>query len=57
MNPRNYVGFDTVKGKQFSQQAGVATCLRCGTSVIAPGPVLDEELCCVRFGSAIDDEE
>jgi hypothetical protein len=55
-NPHNYVDFDTVKGQRFCQQAGVVTCLRCGTSVIVSGSVLDEDLRCVRCGRVVDVE-
>ncbi|MBN1346702.1 MAG: hypothetical protein JXQ73_28685 [Phycisphaerae bacterium] len=54
MNPHNYVDFDTVKGTRFCQQAGVVTCLRCGTSVVVSGSPLDEGVCCVRCGWAVD---
>ena len=52
MNPGSYVDFDSVEGRQMCRQAGVATCLRCGMSVIAPANV-DDDLRCMRCGGVI----
>ena len=50
MEPGKYVDFDSVKGQEMCREAGVFTCMRCGTSVIVGAESLDEELRCVRCG-------
>ena len=54
MNPCSYVDFDSVKGQELSQQAGVVTCLRCGASVIVSAALRVERLKCVRCGAFIE---
>ena len=54
MDPGRYVDFDSVKGKELREQAGVVTCLRCGTSVLVPASVKGNRLRCVRCGGFIE---
>ena len=53
MNPGSYVDFDSVKGRTMCRQAGVATCLACGFSVIMSPSVIEQGLRCCRCGRAI----
>ena len=48
MNPGIRVDFDSVEGQRLCRQAGVVTCLNCGTSAIVAASVLDNELSCLR---------
>ena len=50
MNPGSYVDFDSVKGREMCEQAGVVTCLGCGLSVIVSFAFDGEGLRCMRCG-------
>ena len=53
MDPGRYVDFDSVRGKELCEQAGVVTCLRCGASVIVSAALRAGRLWCVRCGAAV----
>lgn len=46
--PLECVGFDSDEGRRLCRLASVVECPRCGTNVIVPGHLADEELRCVR---------
>ena len=53
MNPLRYIDFDSAEGRQLCRQAGVVTCLRCGTSVIVSRLMTGNGLRCVRCGGGL----
>ena len=54
MDPGQYIDFDSVKGSELREQAGIVTCLRCGASVIVSVALRGTQLRCVRCGTAIE---
>jgi len=56
MDPGRYVDFDSVRGSELREQAGIVTCLGCGTSVIIPVSLRGTQLRCVRCGMPLGNE-
>lgn len=54
MDPGRYVDFDSAKGSELREQAGIVTCLGCGTSVIIPASLRGTQLRCVRCGMTLE---
>jgi hypothetical protein len=54
MDPGCYVDFDSVKGQELCEQAGVVTCRGCGASVMIFAALQRARLRCVRCGTAIE---
>jgi hypothetical protein len=50
MDPGRYVDFDSAKGSELREQAGIVTCLGCGTSVMISVSLCGMQLRCVRCG-------
>ena len=57
MDPGRYVDFDSVKGGELREQAGIVTCLGCGTSVIIPVSLRGMRLQCVRCGMTLEQRD
>ncbi len=54
MNPSHRSDFDSVEGGELCRQAGVATCLSCGMSVIAAGLEGEDVQWCMRCQGRIE---
>ena len=54
MDPGRYVDFDSVKGSELREQAGIVTCLGCGASVIISAALRRARLRCVWCGMALE---
>ena len=57
MDPGRYVDFDSVKGSELREQAGIVTCLRCGASVIVSAALRGARLWCVRCGMDLEQRD
>jgi hypothetical protein len=57
MAPGRYVDFDSAKGQELCEQAGIVTCLRCGASVVVSAALRGAPLRCVRCGTAVEQRE
>ena len=57
MDPGRYVDFDSTRGSELREQAGIVTCLGCGTSVIVSASLRGTRLRCVRCGMAIEQRD
>ena len=53
MDPGCYIDFDSVKGNELREQAGIVTCLGCGASVIVSAALRGARLRCVRCGMTL----
>ena len=54
MDPGRYVDFDSVKGSELRERAGIVTCLRCGASVMVSAALRGAQLRCVRCGLTLE---
>lgn len=54
MDPGRYVDFDSVKGCELREQAGIVTCRGCGASVMISAALLRARLRCVRCGMGLE---
>jgi hypothetical protein len=54
MDPGRYVDFDSVRGSELREQAGIVTCLGCGTSVIVSVSSCKAQLRRVRCGMTLE---
>ena len=54
MDPGSYVDFDSVRGSELRERAGIVTCLGCGASVIISAALHGARLRCVRCGTALE---
>ena len=54
MAPDRYIDFDSVKGSELREQAGIVTCLGCGASVIVSVSLRGAQLRCVRCAMTLE---
>ena len=57
MDPGRYVDFDSVRGSELREQAGIVTCLGCGTSVMVSAALRGAQLRCVRCGMTLEQRD
>ena len=54
MDPGRYVDFDSARGNELRERAGIVTCLGCGASVIVSAALRGARLRCVRCGRTLE---
>ena len=54
MDPGRYIDFDSARGSELREQAGIVSCLGCGASVIVAVSLRGARLRCVRCGTAFE---
>jgi ribosomal protein S27AE len=57
MDPGRYVDFDSVRGSELRERAGIVTCLGCGASVIVSAALRGARLRCVRCGMTVEERD